>query len=115
MSSVDNRCDLVIGGDFDPGRGGAPRPASQKSSGRNDVLLQIGFCLPQGANILLVLDYDPAYSGEIEAAVNAPISLMMVKQANLFTLSTAPTNLFLADNLLKSVSPDHPARHEKSI
>ena len=65
--------------------------------------------LSQGTNILLVLDYEPAYSGEIEAAANAPISLMMVKQANLFTLSTASTNLFLADNLLKSVSLTHPS------
>jgi hypothetical protein len=71
--------------------------------------------LSQGANILLVLDYEPAYSGEIEAAVNAPISLMMVKQANLFTLSTAPTNLFLADNLIKSVSLTHPPAAEKYI
>ncbi len=71
--------------------------------------------LSQGANILLVLDYDPAYSGEIEVAVNAPISLMMVKQANLFTLSTAPTNIFLADNLLKSVSLTHPSAAEKYV
>ena len=71
--------------------------------------------LSQDANILLVLDYDPAYSGEIEAAVNAPISLMMVKQANLFTLSTAPTNLFLADNLIKSVVLTHPSAAEKYV
>jgi hypothetical protein len=71
--------------------------------------------LSQDANILLVLDYDPAYSGEIEAAVNAPISLMMVKQANLFTLSTAPTNLFLANNLLKSVGVTHPSAAEKYV
>ena len=71
--------------------------------------------LSQGANILLVLDYDPAYSGEIEVAANAPISLMMVKQANLFTLSTAPTNLFLADNLLKSVGLTNPSAAEKYV
>jgi hypothetical protein len=71
--------------------------------------------LSQGANILLVLDYDPAYSGEIEVAVNAPISLMMVKQANLFTLSTAPTSIFLADNLLKSVVQTHPTAAEKYV
>jgi hypothetical protein len=71
--------------------------------------------LSQEANILLVLDYDPAYSGEIESAANAPISLMMVKQANLFTLSTAPTNLFLADNLIKSVSLTHQSAAVKYV
>ena len=68
--------------------------------------------LPQGSSILLVLDYDPAYSGEMEAAANAPISLMMNKQTNLFTLSTSPTNLFLADNLVKSVVANHPTGNE---
>lgn len=68
--------------------------------------------LPQGSSILLVLDYDPAYSGEMEAAANAPLSLMMNKQANLFTLSTSPTNLFLADNLVKSVVSTHPSGNE---
>ncbi len=68
--------------------------------------------LPQGSNILLVLDYEPAYSGEIETAASSPISLMMAKQSNLYTLSTSSANLFLADKLLKTVSSIHPAGTE---
>lgn len=68
--------------------------------------------ISQGSNILLVLDYEPAYSGEIETAASSPISLMMLKQSNLYTLSTSSANLFLADKLLKSVSSVHPAGTE---
>lgn len=68
--------------------------------------------LPQEANILLVLDYEPAYSGEMEAAASAPLGLMINKQANLYTVSTSTTNLFLAENLLISVLTSHPGGAE---
>ncbi len=68
--------------------------------------------LNQGATILLVMDYSPGYAAEIETAASAPLSLMMAKQSNLYTLSTSASNLFLADDLIKSVSKAHPSNSD---
>ncbi|MBA4419844.1 MAG: hypothetical protein C0391_01725 [Anaerolinea sp.] len=57
-----------------------------------------------GANVLLILDYEPAYAGEVETAASAGIRLLADKQASFFTVSTSAHNLFLADKLLTAVN-----------
>lgn len=88
--------------------GGAPELLPKNIPVETMALFRSISSLPQGSNILLVLDYEPAYSGEIETAASSPISLMMMKQSNFYTLSTSSANLFLADKLLKSVNTVHP-------
>lgn len=92
--------------------GGAPDLLPKNIPVETMSLFRSVSALPQGSNILLVLDYESAYSGEIETAAIAPLSLMMLKQSNLYTVSTSSANLFLADKLLNAVKTIHPAGTE---
>jgi hypothetical protein len=59
--------------------------------------------LPTGANVLVVIDYEPALAGEMEA-IGGPVLDQMVSrsQANLSFLSTTPNGPALAERLLAS-------------
>lgn len=60
--------------------------------------------LPQNPLVLLILDYDAAYAGEIEAAAATPLEILTAKDARVFAISTSPHNLFLAQKLLDTLA-----------
>jgi hypothetical protein len=66
--------------------------------------------IPPAANILLVIAYQPAYSGEVETAAGEVIHLLADKQAKFQVVSTTSQNLFLAEKLLAAVQRYYPTR-----
>jgi hypothetical protein len=58
--------------------------------------------LPPGAPALVVFDYDPALSGEVEAAAGALVDHLMLRGARLTQLSTSPTGPALAERFIRS-------------
>jgi hypothetical protein len=59
--------------------------------------------LPAEARVLVAIDYEPAYAGELQSAASPVINHLMVKQANLYLISTSPTGPLLAGQLLDSM------------
>jgi hypothetical protein len=61
--------------------------------------------LPVDAPVLLVADYTPAVSGEMQAAASGVLIDLLKKGARLTVISTNPTGPVLADRLLVSLIP----------
>ena len=57
--------------------------------------------LPSGSAVLLAVDYDPGYSGEMKAASNTAIQRLMSKQQRIAVISTVPAGPALAEDLLQ--------------
>ncbi|MFN2216879.1 MAG: hypothetical protein ACK2TS_08050 [Anaerolineales bacterium] len=64
---------------------------------------QVIFSLPEDSPVLLVFDYEPAYSAELEAASSAILGELINKNSRLAFLSTSPTGMVLADHLMQTV------------
>jgi len=62
-----------------------------------------------GANspVLLVFDYEPALSGELEAAAAPVIDHLLFKGPRLAILSTSPTGPILAEHFMKTTQASH--------
>ncbi len=60
--------------------------------------------LQPGDKVLIALDYEPAYAGELEAAVNPVLNHLMVRQADLYIISTSPAGSSLAMKMLAGMS-----------
>jgi len=62
-----------------------------------------------GANspVLLVFDYEPALSGELEAAAAPVIDHLLFKGPRLAILSTSPTGPILAERFMKTTQASH--------
>lgn len=63
---------------------------------------QLIFGLPPSSPVLLVFDYEPAYSGELEAVAAPLVSNLLLTGARLATLSTSPTGPALAEYFMKT-------------
>ncbi len=65
--------------------------------------------IPDGASVLVVIDYDPSLAGEMEA-VGGPLldQLVLAKAPRLSFLSTSPNSSALADRLLASANISKP-------
>ncbi|MBN1371862.1 MAG: hypothetical protein JW987_07965 [Anaerolineaceae bacterium] len=59
--------------------------------------------LPDGAPVLLAVEYEPALSGEMKLASSAVIEHLMVKNAVLAVVSTSPTGPIMAEQLLDDI------------
>lgn len=62
---------------------------------------EILYGLPPNSPVLLVFDYEPAYSGELEVTAAPILENLIFSGARLAMLSTNPTGPALAENLLK--------------
>lgn len=60
--------------------------------------------LPADAAVLLAVDYEPGFSGEMRYAASAVVEHLMVKNARMLFVSTVPTGPVLADQLLAQVN-----------
>jgi hypothetical protein len=63
--------------------------------------------LPAGRPMLMVFDYEPGYSGEMEAVDGALIDQLMARGIPIVTLSTRPSGPPLAERLLSSIGARH--------
>jgi hypothetical protein len=57
--------------------------------------------LESGSPVLLAVDYEPGYSGELKAASNATIQRLMSKDQRIAVISTVPAGPALAEDLLR--------------
>ena len=57
--------------------------------------------LPDNAPVLMVADYSPAVVGEIQAAGSAAVTDLLRKGARVSVISTSPTGLALANQLIR--------------
>ncbi len=66
--------------------------------------------LPDGANVLVVMDYEPALAGEMEA-VGGPLldQLAMVRHPKLSFMSTSPNGPALVERLILNTGLDKPS------
>jgi hypothetical protein len=63
--------------------------------------------LPSSSPVLVVFDYQPALSGEMEAAAAPLIDHLLFSGARLTLLSTSPTGPALAERFLKNTQAEH--------
>lgn len=70
---------------------------SVPSAGLTNALLRI----PAGANVLVVVDYEPSLAGELEA-ISAPLleQMVLLSQPNLSFLATSPSGVALVERLV---------------
>ncbi len=69
--------------------------------------LQIVNALPAQSQVLAAFDYQPAYSGEMEAAAASLIDHILLRGARLVLLSTNPSGPVLAEQFLQSTQSQH--------
>lgn len=72
-------------------------------SATRDLISGLGTNSP----VLLVFDYEPALSGELEAAAAPVIDHLLFKGPRLAILSTSPTGPILAERFLKTTQASH--------
>jgi hypothetical protein len=63
--------------------------------------------IPDGAPVLMVFDYDPALSGELQASAAPVVDRMLFLGARLTLISTTPTGPALAEQFLKFTQVYH--------
>lgn len=65
---------------------------------------QVVDSLPSGRPVLVVVDYQPGFSAEMQSAAGAVIDHLMIKGAFLTLVSTTPTGPIQAENLVQHVN-----------
>jgi hypothetical protein len=85
---------------------GASKPGYLPTSMPRETiqLFQSIVSLQPGDKILLAIDYEPAYAGEVEAVANPVLNHLMVKQADIFVISTNPAGTALAQKMIDDLS-----------
>lgn len=63
--------------------------------------------LPPASPVLLVFDYEPAYSGEIEVTAAPMVDYLFFKNTHVVILSTSPTGSTLAEHFLNATQSQH--------
>lgn len=82
----------------------APMPSFPEETGEvNRIINQ----LPSEARVLLAFDYEPALSGEMDAAASAVVDHMMLRGVYLTLVSTSPTGPIVAERFISSTQSDH--------
>ena len=66
--------------------------------------------LPDGAPVLVVLDYQPGFAGELETAAAPMLEHLMQKNARLAFVSSSPTGSLMAERLIQKFSGTHAYR-----
>jgi hypothetical protein len=68
---------------------------------------EILFSLPPASPVLLVFDYEPAYSGELEVTAAPMVDNLIFSGARFAILSTSPAGPALAEHFLKTTQSQH--------
>ena len=69
--------------------------------------------LPSNPVVLLAVDYEPGYAGEMEAASSALIDHLILKGAYLAMVSTSPNGVALGEDLLQNISTLNGFRYQE--
>jgi hypothetical protein len=64
--------------------------------------------LSDNATVLVVVDYQPGFAGEMEPAAGPVMSQMMAKNTRLAFISTSPMGSYMADRLLQKFTKKYP-------
>jgi endogenous inhibitor of DNA gyrase (YacG/DUF329 family) len=73
------------------------------------------FGLPASSPVLLVFDYEPAYSGELEAAAAPLVGNLLLTSARVAILSTSPTGPALAEYFLKTTQAQDISQNSQQV
>jgi hypothetical protein len=73
--------------------------------------LEIVRNLPADMPVLIVFDYEPSHSAEMDAVAGALIENLMAQGQPMITLSTQPSGPLLADRMLRRVGNVHDAKN----
>jgi hypothetical protein len=82
----------------------APLPTFSPGTAALDQLINQ---LPSQARVLLSFDYEPALSGEMDAAASAVVDHLMLRGAYLTLVSTSPTGPIVAERFLSVTQSEH--------
>jgi hypothetical protein len=83
------------------GEGWTPLPDTESAPQELKNLMNQITASPQNAPVLVAFDYDPGFSGEMEASAAAAISQLVEKRVPLVLVSTNPLGPALAQRLVK--------------
>ncbi len=86
-------------------------PAPQLSTDKSTIsaFIETTNNIPAGAPVLLVVDYQPGFAGELEPAAGAVLAQLVDKQARLAFISTSPMGSYMAERLMQKVSSTYVA------
>jgi hypothetical protein len=82
-------------------------PAPSLISPDTRAFLDVMSALPDGAPVLTVFDYEPGFSGELEAASSPVMDYLMLRGARLAFVSTNATGSFMADRMALNMLGTH--------
>jgi hypothetical protein len=85
-----------------------PSPALPSQPGAIAAFIQTAANLPDNATVLVVVDYQPGYAAELEAAAGPVIEQLMSKNVRMAFISTSPVGPFMAERLLQKFTPTYP-------
>jgi hypothetical protein len=85
-----------------------PSPVLPAEPGALGMFIQAVAKLPDNAAVLVVVDYQPGYAAELEAAAGPVMTQLMSKNARLAFISTSPVGPFMADRLLQKFTAVYP-------
>ena len=85
-------------------------PVSRDSVSANQLIESI----PDGATVLLSVDYEPGLSAEMDAALGSVVDRMMMKDFYLVLVSTVPTGPVQAERLLAFLNQGGSYQYESS-
>ena len=85
-----------------------PSPAASAESSPVGMLLKTVSGLPDNAPVLVVMDYQPGYAGEMESALGPVLEHLMSKKTRLAFVSTSPVGGLMADRLLSKFAGSYP-------
>jgi hypothetical protein len=74
-------------------------------------LSEIVSTLPETSSVLLAIEYEPAFSGELDAAAAPIVDHLILRGAQLALISTSPTGPALGERFLSSTQGSHEFQH----
>ena len=85
-----------------------PSPAMPAEPSEVGAFMKAIGNLPENATVLVVVDYQPGFAGEMEAAAGPVIGQLMSKNARLAFISTLPMGSYMAERLLQKFMEKYP-------
>ncbi len=70
-------------------------------------LISLVNSIPTDRPVLMVFDYEPGFTGELDAVAGALLEHVMARELRVVTLSTRPTGPPLADRLVRRIGAPH--------
>ena len=84
-----------------------PSPATPGETSAVGMFLNTVGNLPDNAPVLVIMDYQPGFAGEMESALGPVLENLMNKKARLAFVSTSPVGGLMADRLLSKFSTSY--------